>query len=147
MPRRGYQSVLSFQPFFRPKVYVVFTGLVLPQVLSSQIGDTGNNIVVVQFTQTITSSNFSMGVTIKINGVPASISSAVPQGDNLAVIYTLNTSAKSNSTVNYVYSDVVGDYTNSQSGPLGAVNITVTNNVGRIMRFTDAPNSTQLWKL
>ncbi len=147
MPRRGYASIISLPPFFRTKVSVVFTGIVLPQVNSAEIGDLANTIVVVTFSQYIVSSNYSMGVTIKVDGVPTIISNTSIQSDHLVVFYTLSAGGKSNSVVNYVYSNVVGDYANNQGGALGPINITVVNDIGRITRLNDAPNSMQLWKL
>ncbi len=148
MPRGAFRTIARSVSLFGPhRVFVTFTGIVLPTVNSAEIGDAANNLVVVTFSQAITTSDLSLGVTIKVDGVPVSLSNTSLQLDHLVAFYTLVTPGKANSVVNFIYSDVVGDYTNNQGGALGAVNLTVTNNIGRIMRFNDAPNSMQLWKL
>ncbi len=148
MPRGAYRTIARSVSLFGPhRAYVVSNAISLPVVNGSEIGNQTNATVTVIFSQAVTASNYSLGVTIKLDGVPVSISSAVIQDDHLVAIYTLSTNAKSNSLVNFIYSDVVGDYANNLEGALGPVNITVTNNVGIQARFNDSPNSMQLWHL
>ncbi len=148
MPRGAYRTVARSVSLYGPhRAFVAFSGVVLPVVNSAEIGNQTNATVVVTFSQAVTSSNYSLGVTIKSDGVPVSISSATVQDDHLAVSYVLSVTAHSNSVVNYLYSDAIGDYANSLGGALGAVNLTVTNNIGIQARFNDAANSMQLWHL
>ena len=145
--RAGYRFVRGHTPLRVPDVKKVGSQLDLsaPIYESSEEGDQSNAIVAVIFSERIQSADLALGVTIKVDGVTATISSALLQGDGITVFYTLTSWAAANSSVTYTYSDIVGDYNDLSGNQLGDVGpITVTNNVGRHLRFDDAPNSMHL---
>jgi len=117
-----------------------------PTFTDSEEGDVTNATVAVRFSEAVTSSNFATGVTIKLNGVGATISSATLQGDPVYVYYVLSAPyADANDAITWEYSDVAGDIQDSAGNQLGDVVATaVVNNVGRHLRFDDAPNSMHL---
>lgn len=146
--RAGYHFIRGHSPLYVPGLRLPGTTVDLsaPIFDAGEEGDQANAIVVITFSEAIQASNYSLGVTIKIDGVAATISSAALQPDNTTVYYTLSAPwAAANSSVTYSYSDVTGDYADLSNNQMGDItNQAVTNNVGRHLRFDDAPNSMHL---
>ena len=144
-PRVGFRH--SLEPV---GIYVLVNALATiqadlsaPTFSDGEEGDQTNATIAVRFSESVTSSNFATGVTIKLNGVGATISSATLQGDPAYVYYVLSSPyADANDAITWEYSDVAGDIQDSAGNQLGDVVATaITNNVGRHLRFDDAPNS------
>ena len=146
--RAGYHFVRGHTPFRTPGVYivVVFADVVSPTYGSGEEGDQSNAIVAVTFSEAVQSADFTVGVDIKIDGVSATITSAVQQADPVLVYYTLASPwATSPAVVTFTYSDVTGDYSDLANNQMGDITTAaVVNNVGRHERYDDAPNSFHL---
>ena len=146
--RAGYRGVLKPVGLyiFVPSVGAVGADVTGPNFENGEEGDVTNATVAVTFSETVQSSNFADGVTIKLNGIAATISSATLQGDPILVYYVLAVPyADANDEITFEYSDVGGDIRDSSNNQMGDVAATaVTNNVGRHLRFNDAPNSMHL---
>ena len=144
--RSGYRNVLH--PI--GQIYIIDVRLAVipadvtaPLFGSSEEGDVSNATVVVTFSESIVASDYVTGVTIKFNGVAATIGSAARQASLDTVYYTINSPwADANDAITFEYSDILGDYADLFNNQLGDVAATVvTNDVGRHLRFDDAPNS------
>ena len=125
------------------RVTTVQADIIAPNFGTGEEGDVTNATVAVTFSEEVFSADFTVGITIKINGVSATISSATKQGDPILVYYVLTAPyADANDGITFEYSDVAGDYADGASNQMGDVAATaITNNVGRHLRFNDAPNS------
>lgn len=112
------------------QLYFVPTGTVIPpQYSSSEIGNVDASTVAVTFDKNVSSSDYSTGVTIKVNSAAATISSAARQTDHAIVYYVLSAAAVSGDTVTWEYSGGV-IVSESDNAPLGTVTAqTVTNNI------------------
>lgn len=110
-------------------------------------GDAANDVVVVVFSEPVSSADFLLGVTITVNATPVTVDSAVLQGDGLTVYYTLNAAGlpDANDDITWEYDAGVGDIVDASNNDLASVATTpVTNDIGRHLRFNDAPNSMQM---
>jgi hypothetical protein len=146
--RAGYHFVRGHSPFRTPGefIVIVFADIVSPTYDSGEEGDQSNAIVAVTFSEAIQSADFTVGVTIRIDGIAATITSAVQQADPVLVFYTLASPwAASNSVVTFTYSDITGDYRDLANNQMGDITTeAVVNDVGRHERYDDAPNSFHL---
>src|SRR3990167_2131009 len=72
---------------------------------SGEIGDISTVIVVIVFTATINSplGDYTLGVTIKVNAVSVTISSAALQAGNTTVRFTLASAVDINDEITYEY--------------------------------------------
>lgn len=135
-----------------PRLALLFVGGPLggqaPAFSAGEEGDVTNLTVAVTFTADVVSgtNDYVTGVTIRVNGVAATINSGTRQSNHAIVYYVLAAGADANDEVTFEYSDVAGDIAaesdNTQMGDIAAT--AVTNNVGRHLRFNDAPNSMHL---
>ena len=127
-------------------VLTIQADIVPPTYQTGEEGNEANSIVVVTFSEAVTSSNFVNGVTIKIDGVTASIASAVQQSDPPVIWYTLNSPwANSPSIVTFSYSSITGDYKDLSNNAMQDITTAaVLNDVGVHERYNDAPNSFHL---
>ena len=125
------------------RLAIIPTDVTAPLFGSGEEGDVSNATVAVTFSESIVASNYVTGVTIKFNGVAATIGSAARQANLDTVYYTINTPwADANDAITFEYSDILGDYADLSNNQLGDVVATaITNDVGRHLRFDDAPNS------
>jgi len=101
--------------------------------LASQAGDTSSATVEVRFARPVFSpgGDYALGVTIKVNGSTATISSATRQSDTAVVHYVLSVAFDANDVVTWEYTG--GDLrdANDSSKALATVAAqTVTNLVG-----------------
>lgn len=119
-----------------------------PAFFSGEEGDVTNLTVAVLFSADIVSgtADYVTGVTIKVNGVAATISSGTRQSNHALVYYVLAAGADANDEITFEYSDTLGDLASeSDATQVGDIAATpVTNNVGEHLRFNDAPNSMHL---
>jgi len=146
--RAGYHYVRGHTPLRTPGVLlgIISADIVPPSYSTGEEGDQSNAIVAITFSEAVQSSSFSTGVTIKVDGVTATITSAVQQADPVLVFYTLASPwAVSNSVITFTYSDIIGDYSDLANNQMGDITAAaVVNDVGRHERYDDAPNSFHL---
>lgn len=145
--RAGNRTVREISIYVRSVYVTSVQADVSPPVFENgEEGDVTNAIVAVTFSEEVFSADFTVGVTIRIGGVAATITSAAKQSDPILVYYTLQAPwAAANSAVTFEYSDVTGDYADAASNQMAdQTAIAITNNVGRHLRFDDAPNSMHL---
>lgn len=118
-----------------------------PGYSSSDIGEQGDTIVAVIFSEPITSdlNDYAAGVTIKRNAVTKTITSAVRQGDNQTVYYTINDTCDGDDDVTWAYVDASGDIRDIAGNQLGDVAATtVTNTIATRWWFNRAQDSSHL---
>jgi hypothetical protein len=111
-----------------------------PEYVSGEIGDIDTSTVEIVFSKDVLAAgdDYSTGVTIKINGVAAVISSGTRQVDNEIVRYVLSAPADINDVITWEYSDTTGLITNTDGEPMLSVSAqTVTNNIGSQLYFDD----------
>jgi hypothetical protein len=118
-----------------------------PAYSSAEEGDVTNPTVAVLFSENIVSpgADYAAGVTIKVNTVAATISSATRQVNKRWVYYVLASTPDANDGITWEYAAASGDLEDEAGNALEDVAAeTVTNNIGRHLRFNDAPNSMHL---
>lgn len=120
-----------------------------PNFSSGEEGDVTNATVAVTFSEAIVSAldDYVTGITIKVNGVSATISSGTLQSGSQVVYYVLDagSAADANDEITWEYSDTLGDLADEAANQMGDVAASaITNNVGEHLRFNDAPNSMHL---
>lgn len=117
----------------------------IPSYVSSEEGDVTNFTVAVQFSEDVVSptSDYSSGVTIKINSLAIIIDSATRQTDHSIVYYVLNSAADANDDITWEYSDILGNIESEDDGvQLGDTTPqTVINNVGTHYWFDNDADS------
>lgn len=100
-----------------------------PVFSSAEVGNVNASTVSVTFSVNVSASNYATGVTIKVNGSAATISSATRQANHAVVYYALSAAVVNGNTVTWEYSG--GNITNEATG--AALQTTsaqsVTNNV------------------
>lgn len=137
-------------PFFRSLATPLGFGGAVSSIsyLRSEIGDVGNDTVVVTFSSDINSpgTDYSAGVTIKINGSDATISSATRQTDKRVVHYVLSADGDANDVVTWEYDAGTGDLEDLASGQvMSSVSAkTSTNNIATHFWFNLASDSGHL---
>lgn len=110
---------------------------------SAEVGDVSNTIVAVTFTDIVAASNFLTGVTIKVNGGAVGISSAAQPANQAIVEFTMAAPIVVGATITFEYTP--GNYVDQNAITLSKVPAdTVTNNLGRAMRFNLPDNSIHL---
>lgn len=114
-------------------VYVVGGSLGAPTYLLGEVGDVADDTVVIVFTGDITSpsGDYDLGVTIRVNGVAATISSATLQPDGATIYYVLSAAVVADDLVTWAYDSGVGDLEGAVTGdPVATIAAqTVANNV------------------
>jgi len=123
---------------------VVLADTTPPGYLSGEEGDVTNATVAVTFNEAIVSAldDYVSGVTIKVNGVAATINSGTRQSGNLVVHYVIASAADANDEITWEYSDAGGDIADTSGNQLGDVSAQgVTNNVGTHLWFDNADDS------
>lgn len=111
-------------------------------LVSVEIGNVADNIVVATFSNQVVSMDFSAGIIIRVNGTPVEILSAIRMDGEKIIRYKINVSVASTDNVKLSYtalpamgldrSSRYGDYTTSDRGTVlleTFVNKVVTNNV------------------
>lgn len=116
-----------------------------PEPVSFVSGVVTNNDtdgVYVTFEHTVLASDYGLGVTIKVDGATATITSAVRQVNTAIVCYTLSAAITEGQVITWAYDSAVGDYTNA-AGTYDLPTYTaqaITNNVVEFLvniRFDD----------
>lgn len=119
---------------------------------TSSIGtdDTDYNVVViVTFNRAINSpgADYSAGVTIEVNALGATISSAVLQAGGKSVYYTLSLAVDSNDVITWAYSAAGGDIEDAADNTITLANVaaqTAFNGVGTQLWFDHFENSSHI---
>lgn len=112
---------------------------------SAEVGDVANNVVAVTFTDNVMSGvSLSTGITIKINGISATISSAAQPVDTRIIQFTLSAPVGLTDLVTVEFDNFGASLTDGNA--IGVASFSaqdVTNQVGEHWRFNDASNSGQ----
>jgi hypothetical protein len=115
---------------------------------SLEIGSETTSRVAVVFTSDVAfavSGNFLSGVTIKVNGVAATISTATQTGLPTTLQYNLSAPIDQNDVVTWEYDATMGFLVDGAGLPLQAfAAIAVTNNAGRYLWFNRLDNSAHI---
>jgi len=114
---------------------------------AGEVGDVSTTVVEVTYSATVVSpsSNYTLGITIKVNGTGVTVSSAARQVDTAKVRYTLASAVDINDTVTFEYSSGPGDLQDSAGSDIADIASTsVTNNVGEHFYFDTADDSAHL---
>lgn len=102
---------------------------VAPAFFSGEEGDVSNNVVEITFTLAVTATIYDAGVTLKINGVAATITSATRQTDHTLVHYTILEDIDINDVVTFEYDDDFGDLAAEADGtPVADISASGTTN-------------------
>ena len=96
---------------------------------AGEIGFVSNTTVVVSFSEPVKASSYVAGVTIKVNGVPATISSGTRQMDKSVVRYILSAPVSDIATVEFLYAAIDGFIESEKGIQLPDVAEIVTNNI------------------
>jgi hypothetical protein len=109
---------------------------------SAEVGDISSSVVAVTFTDDVQCAiDFIDGVTIKVNGVAATISSATQPADLSIVQYTLSAPVSTADVVTFEY-DGTGTINDANSIGVPAIFAqAVTNQTGQRLWFNDSNNS------
>jgi len=114
---------------------------------SGEVGDVSTAVVEITFDGTVVSpsDDYKLGVTIKVNAVSITISSAVRQTNTAKVRYTLASAVDANDTVTFEYASGPGDLQTSSGSDIADIAATgVTNNVGTHWYFDTADDSAHI---
>jgi hypothetical protein len=112
-------------------------------------GDVSNDVIVVVFNEPIQAAgdDFLTGVTLMVNGNPETLTAAALQPDGITVHYTVlfTDEPDANDTITWEYDEPTGVIEDLAGNDLASVAAQpVTNDIGRHLRFNDAPNSMQI---
>ena len=108
----------------------------------AEAGDVGAAVVEATFTGDVAATDYSAGVTIKVNAIAANIVSALRQDDHSLVHFTLDTAIDIDDTITWEYDDDFGDYEDSEGAPMGDIAATAaTNYIGSHLRWNLADDS------
>ena len=109
---------------------------------SGEMGDVATTTVEVRFTQNVNATDYTAGVTIKVNSVSQTINSGTRQSDHRFVFYVINTAADVNDVITWEYDDDLGDYVDDESNPMGDIGASsVTNYIGSHLYFDTADDA------
>lgn len=109
-----------------------------------EIGDTATTTVEILFSEKIQASDFTAGVTIKVNTVAQVIASGTLQGDEKTVFYVIP-ACDINDVITWEYASTSGNIMDKNSNLLGDVTAkTVTNYIGSQLYFNSAECSAHI---
>lgn len=101
-----------------------------PTISSAEVGTVDASTVVVTFNESVKAANYATGVTINVNGSPATISSATRQSNKAIVYYAIASPVASGETVTLDYVAADGFITDAAGAHLANVSAqSVTNNI------------------
>jgi hypothetical protein len=114
------------------------------KVETVEVGSAGSSTVIVSFPVQVNGANFTDGVTIKINGVAATIVSAA-RSPVTTLTYTISEVVEPDDTVTWEYVRSDGVLEDESSVPLQSFTpVMAGNTVGEYLHFDDANNSIHL---
>lgn len=109
---------------------------------SAEIGDVGTTTVEARFSDNVNATDYTAGVTIKVNSVSQTISSGTRQGDHRYVHFVITPAVDVDDTVTWEYDDDLGDYTDDEANPMGDIAATqATNYIGSHLYFDTADDA------
>ncbi len=130
---------LDLDDFFGPADVLSFV-----KVLRVEVGSAGSSQIVVTFPVQVNGASFTSGVTIKINGVAATIAAGVRSPVDV-LTYTISEVVGPTDIVTWEYDRSTGVLEDAASSPLQSFTpMTAVNSVGSHLRFDDANNSIHL---
>ena len=123
----------------------VLFGETIPSALgfsAGHIGDVATTTVEVHFSGNVNASNYSAGVTIRVNSVAQTISSATRQSDHTQVFYVIAGTVDVDDVVTFQYDDATGDYQDDLGAQMDDIAATQTTNyVGSHLYFDTADDA------
>jgi hypothetical protein len=134
--------------FDRPRRRIAVAGGVAVTVSNGEIGDVNSVTVEITFSEAIFSTNYANGVTIRVNAVPATISSATRQDPNKALVYyVLSAAVDINDIITFEYDNDFGDYETDPGGVEvdDIASTAITNFVGSHYYFDEKEDS--MWMM
>jgi hypothetical protein len=112
---------------------------------AAAIGDVGTTTIEAQFSDNVTATDYTAGVTIKVNAVSKTINSGTRQADHSLVHFVLAAAVDANDLITWEYDDDLGDYADDEANPMGDVAATpATNYVGAHLYYNTADDSAWL---
>jgi hypothetical protein len=120
-------------------------GETLPSALgfsAGHVGDVATTTVEIHFTGNVNATDYTAGVTIKVNSVSQTISSATRQDDHAQVFYVIAAAVDVDDPVTFQYDDATGDYQDDYGAHMGDIAAqTTTNYVGSHLYFDTADDA------
>lgn len=106
-------------------------GPTAPVFSAAEVGTVSATTVAVTFSKSVKASSYSAGVIVKVDGTPATISSATRQATKSIVHYVLSAAVTTGQTVTWEYAAIDGFITESAGVAMADASAqSVTNNVG-----------------
>jgi hypothetical protein len=119
----------------------------LSETRAVTVGDISSTVIEVTFSRVVISpgDDYSLGVSVTINGIPAVVVGAARQPDLVTVRFGIDTEVMPGSVVTWAYSRMVGDLESVSGRQLKSITPQiVTNTVGGHLYFNTAANSGHL---
>jgi len=110
----------------------------VPECAELEVGMVNDTTVIVQFSEPVKAVDFKQGVSIEINGTPATISTATRQVDKSIVRYLISPAVTGGDAVTFIYEAIDGFIQNEQGINLADCDEPVQNNVGGAPILFDA---------
>ena len=109
---------------------------------SAEIGDVGTTTVEARFSDNVNATDYTAGVTIKVNSVSQTINSGTRQGDHSIVHFVIAVAADVDDIITWEYDDDLGDYVDDDTNPMGDIAATqATNYIGSHLYFDTADDA------
>ena len=142
---------MSQQQRARPSHWRHLLGALVETVLAAltlaaaEAGDVDTTTIEATFTDDVTATDYAAGVTIKVNAVAQTISSATRQINHALVHFVIAAAADIDDTITWEYDDDFGDYQDALGNPMGDVAATpATNYIGSHVYYDTADCSAWL---
>lgn len=126
---------------------VILASVASVGISDASIGDVSSAVVMVSLSESIVSpsSDYTMGVTIAINGTPATITSATLQSGSMHVAFDLAASVDANDVITFAYVEADGDWQVSSGVSVADIGATsVTNDVGSHLYFDESADAVHI---
>jgi len=109
---------------------------------SAEIGDVDTTTVEAQFSGNVNATDYTAGVTIKVNSVSQTINSGTRQADHSLVYFVIAAAADVDDTITWEYDDDLGDYVDDDTNPMGDIVATPARNyIGSHLYFDTADDA------
>jgi len=109
----------------------------------AEVGDVGTTTIEVVFSQNVNATDYKAGVTIRVNSISQTISTAARQDPNLKLVYyVIAAAADADDVVDWAYDADLGDYEDDEGNPMDDVSaVGLTNYIGCHQYFDTADDS------
>ena len=120
-------------------------GQTLPSALgysAGHVGDVATTTIEIHFSGNVNATDYTAGVTIKVNSVSQTITSATRQSDHTQVFYVIAAAVDVDDVLTFQYDDATGDYQDDLGAQMGDIAATTTTNyVGSHLYFDTADDA------